>query len=218
MVVRQARMIALLMLATIAASALGAVVWFGPNTPFVKMQSGVVLSTACAALTHVGYALLLSLAFDRAARVRRWRRNIVRAGGTFAVTWIGVLTLILVVQSIAWSQALGHPIDREAALATAVALLVLLKANLLPKSRPAWFNGTTLPFFAQDTAIWRRIHHASAIRLAGIAATILLCVALLPGGTTLRPIVGWLLGIEVGIATLHGLWLGGPPWSRSART
>jgi hypothetical protein len=216
MVIRHARLIALLLVATIAASALASVLWLGADAPFLTVRGKSVLDTRQAALACIGYATLLSLIFDRAARVRRWRRNIVRAGGAFATGWIGVLALILLAQGIAWAQALGHPIAREPALATAAALLVLAKANFLTKSRPAWLNGTTLPLFACDPIVWRRVHRASALRLTAIGVAIILCVILLPAGPALRPIITWLLAIEVGLATLHGLWLGGPSWARRA--
>ncbi len=220
MAIRQARLIALFLIATIVGLALASVACFGPAAPFfvVRGQHGAerTLNAREAGLSCVGYAVVLSVAFDRAARMRRWRRNIVRAGGAFATGWIGVLALIVLVQSIAWADALGHPVAREGAMASAVAILVLLKANFLPKSRPAWLNGTTLPIFAFDPAVWRRVHRASAFRLTAIACAILLSVAVLPQGSSLKPIVTWLLAIEVGIASLHGLWLGGPPWRRRA--
>jgi len=212
MVLRQARLIALLLLATIAALALASVVWLGPQAPFVTLGHGKtprLLDTRQAALVAVGYALVLSLVFDRAARVRRWRRNIVRAGGAFATAWVGALALILLTQLMGWAQALGHPVAREAAFAAAVALLLLLKANFLPKSRPAWFNGTTLPIFAADPAVWRRVHRASALRLLAIGAAILIAVAAMPSSPLLRPLVTGLLLFELTLATAHGVLLGG---------
>lgn len=216
MVIRQARLIALLLNATILALALASMVLLGFDTPFLTVPGKGLLDTRGAALTYIGYATLLSLAFDRAARVRRWRRNIVRAGSAFATSWIGALTLIVLMQLIAWAQALGHPIARDPAIAVAVALLVLAKANFLPKSRPAWLNGTTLPLFARDPVVWRRVHRASATRMVAIASVIVLSAALLPAASLLKPLVSWLLAIEFCFATSHGLWLGGLPWARRA--
>lgn len=213
MAIRQARLIALLLVVTIALLALASVVWFGADTPF---PNGSGLNTRQAAASSVGYALLLSLVFDRAARMRRWRRNIVRAGSALAAGWIGTLSLILLMQWIAWAEALGHPIARQSALAIAIALVVLAKANFLPKSRPGWLNGTTLPPFASDPLVWRKVHRASAIRLTSIAAGILLCVGCVPGRPDLLPVINWLLAVELALATVHGLWLGGLPWSRGA--
>lgn len=219
MVIRQARLIALLLIGTVTVLALASVIWFGPDAAFLSIRGAGdaarrTLSTREAALGCIGYAAVLGLIFDRASRVRRWRRNIVRAGTVFATSWIGILALIVMAQMIAWAQALGHPIARESAFAVAVALFALLKANYLPKSRPAWLNGTTLPLFAPQPSVWRRVHRASALRLCAIACGILFCLAALSPGPGLRSAVIWLLAIEVGLATLHGLWLSGPPWSR----
>jgi hypothetical protein len=218
MVIRQARLIALLLIATIVASALASMALLGFDTPFLMVEGRGVLNTQQAALTCVGYATLLSLVFDYAARVRRWRRNVVRAGSALAASWIGALTLIVLMQAIAWAGTLGHPIARDPALAVAVALLVLTKANFLPKSRPAWLNGTTLPLFARDPVVWRRVHRASAIRLVAIALVIILSVALLPSASPLKPFVSWLLTVEFCFATLHGVRLGGLPWARRPST
>lgn len=220
MAIRQARLIALLLIATIVVGAVASVLWFGPHAPFLVVHTradgalGQQLDTSHAAVALVGYAVLLSFAFDRAARVRRWRRNLVQAGATFATAWISGLTFIVLAQWIAWAEALGHPVAREPAMATGIAFLVLLKANFVPKSRPAWFNGTTLPLFAPNTYVWRRVHRASALRLTVIAGIILSCVVFRSSGLELKLIVSWLLGIEIVLATLHGLWLGGLPWHR----
>ena len=63
--------------------------------------------------------------------------------------------LVLALQMMALADAAGHPVDCEAGYAAVVAILLLVKANLLPKSRPAWFNGVALPVFAGAMAALR---------------------------------------------------------------
>jgi hypothetical protein len=79
------------------------------------------------------------------------------------------MTLILAAQGIALAGGLGYRVDRSAALAAVIGLILLYRANLLPKSRPAWFNGVALPVLAGNSEVWRRVHRASAFRLIAIA-------------------------------------------------
>ena len=88
MVIRQTRMIvALLLLAMIIAIALGTVLWLGASHLIAIGQHH--MGAGRAALTFVSYAAFWSMVFDRATRVRRWRRNMLRAGGVLATSWIG---------------------------------------------------------------------------------------------------------------------------------
>jgi len=210
--IRQARLIAFLLVGTIAVLGLLSVLWLGPDTSFVVARdhdgrTQFSLTTGHTAVLYTGYAALLSLVFDRIWRLRRWKRNIVRAGGAFAMGWIGGLTLILTSDIIAWVQALGRPVDRDAAFTAVVAMLVLLKANLIPKSRPAWLNGTTLPVFAWNPAVWRHVHRFSAMRLLAIGLSLLVLAILHPPWLDIRSVTVWLLTAEVSLASAHGLWL-----------
>ncbi|RVT91149.1 hypothetical protein [Sphingomonas crocodyli] len=205
MVVRQTRLIAALLLGTIVALAAGSVLWLGTDHPMAIGRQD--MSAGRAAMTFVGYATFWSFAFDRATRVRRWRRNVLRAGGVLATSWIGLLVLVLALQMMALADAMGHPVDREAGYAAVIAILLLVKANLLPKSRPAWFNGVALPIFAGDPIVWRRVHRSSALRLALLGAATLLVTIVRPPGIEPLPIVLRLLMAELVIASLHGLWL-----------
>lgn len=205
MVIRQTRMMAALLLATIVALAVGMVLWLGVGHPIEVGRHDI--GAGRAALTFVGYAGFWSLVFDRATRVRRWRRNMLRAGGVLATSWIGLLVLVLAMQMITLADAIGRHVDREGAYAAVVATLLLVKANLLPKSRPAWFNGVALPIFAAGPAVWRRVHRASALRLATLGVATLLVAIVRPPGIEPLPIVIRLLMAELAIASLHGLWL-----------
>jgi hypothetical protein len=201
----------MLMLATILAIALGSVLWLGASYPFLAKRNAdgnivSVMTTGRVALMCGGNALFWFGLCEWALRVRRWRRNIIRAGGVFATSWIGSLTLVLAIQVMALADVIGRPFDHHRAFAVVVAVLLLFKANLLPKSRPGWFNGVTLPLFVRDPDIWRRVHRASAIRIAVVgAATLLMALASEPDPL---PIVMRLLMAELCGATLHGIWLG----------
>lgn len=209
MVVRQARLTARLLLATIFALALWSLLRFGPDQILPGRLTGSAGEPVWrAALRYPGAALLWTLVYEAAARVPRWRRNIVRAGNVFATAWVGTTTLILAAQATALAAASGYPIDRSATLAVVIALLLLFRANLLPKSRPAWFNGVALPVFAGRSDVWRRVHHASALRLIAVAGVALLLAFVRPAGLEPLRAIGLLLFAELVIASAHGLWLG----------
>jgi uncharacterized membrane protein len=211
MVLRQARLTAWLLLATIAVLALWSLAWFGADH-LLPVRAGRGTTSGIpvweAALRFPGMALLWTAIYLASARVPRWRRNIVRAGNAFAAAWVSTMTLILAVQILMLAAALGYDIDRGSAFAAIVGILLLYRANALPKSRPAWFNGIALPIFASRTDVWRRVHRASAWRLVGIALLALSLAAFAPQGTEPMRIVIPLLLLELAFASLHGLWLG----------
>lgn len=209
MVVRQARLTALLLLATIVALAAWSLLHFGPDYPLAPGLPGAAPQPAGrAALLYPGWALLWTLAYERAVRAKRWRRNVVRAGNVLATAWVGTMTLILAAQATLLARALGYEVDRSAALAVVIGLILLYRANLLPKSRPAWFNGVALPVFAGNSEVWRRVHRASAVRLIAIALAALALAILRPAGLDPLGTIGWLLIAELIIASAHGVWLG----------
>lgn len=209
MVVRQARLTAYLLLATIIALAAWSLLHFGPDYPLPPdFPRGSPQPVWRAALLYPAWALSWTLICEAAARARRWRRNLVRAGNVFATAWMGSMTLILAGQATLLARALGYQVDRSAALAFVIGLILLFRANLLPKSRPAWFNGVALPVFAGNSDVWRRVHRASAVRLIAIALAALALAIFRPAGLDPLTTTGWLLIAELIIASGHGLWLG----------
>jgi hypothetical protein len=209
MVVRQARLTAQLLLATIVALAAWSLLHFGPEYPLTPHSPGGAPQPVWrAALLYPAWGLLWTLVCEAAARARRWRRNVVRAGNVLATAWVGTTTLILAAQATLLARALGWEIDRSAALAAVIGVILLYRANLLPKSRPAWFNGVALPVFAGNSDVWRRVHRASAVRLAVIALAALALAIFRPAGVDPLTTTGWLLAAELIIASGHGLWLG----------
>ena len=121
-----------------------------------------------------------------------------RAGNVLATAWVGTMTLILAAQATLLAGALGYEIDRNATLAAVIELILLFRANLLPKSRPAWFNGVALPVFAGNSDVWRRVHRASAVRLIAIALAALALAILRPAGV--NPLTDDRLAANRGIA------------------
>jgi uncharacterized membrane protein len=212
LVLRQTRLTARLLFATILVLAAFMLAYFGPDhliegrakpgrEPNLFPAWQMVLRTCLVATVTM-------LAHEQAARVKRWRRNIIRAGGVFATSWIGSLALALLVQSMQIAQGLGFDPDRSTGYAAALGLLILFRANLLPKSRPAWFNGVALPIFASRADIWCKVHRLAAIRLLVIGLAALGLAAFAPADVDpVQPIV-ILLFAELALSTLHALWLG----------
>ena len=213
MVFRQTRLIARFVCAAILIVALASILILGDDT-LIQLGSrrpeegGRVLTTSSAASFYAVYALVLYFIHAQLARVKRWRRNIIRAGGVFATSWIGSLILILAIEVMGFAAAAGYAVDHKAGYAAVIGVLLLIRANQLPKSRPAWFNGIALPIFASDEQIWRKVHRQSALRLLAIGLLAIGLAAVRPVGVDpVKPVMS-LLMIELAIATVHALWLG----------
>ncbi len=222
MVYRQTRLTARLLFATIVGLAALALIHLGPDHLIpgrvrAEGQAGPPVPVWQGSLRACLLGLLWMLAHEQAARVRKWRRNIVRAGGVFATSWLGSLTLILAIQIMQLASSYGYEIDAGRGYGTVVGVLVLFRANLLPKSRPAWFNGVAFPVFAGRADIWREVHRASALRLLAIGIVILALCAFAPAGVDLIGIIMMLLLLELALATAHALWLGAMTRKEPAR-
>ncbi|QPQ55398.1 hypothetical protein IC614_01950 [Allosphingosinicella flava] len=174
------------------------------------MRRGVPIDVPMteAALRSSLVTFVLMIAYEQAARVRKWRRNLIRAGGVFATSWIGGLLLALTLQIVGLASAAGFDLNRDHIYAVVVGALLILRADQLPKSRPAWFNGIALPIFASRNDVWRRVHRASAIRLFATGLLALLLAAFAPKDSKPMAIVMGLMLIELFLATGHALWLG----------
>lgn len=213
MAFRQTRLIARIVCAAILIVALAGTLILGDDKVMqvgsrTAAEGGRELSVTAAALLYSAYGLAWYFAHAQAARVKRWRRNILRAGGVFATSWIGSLTLILAIELMGFAAAAGYAVDRKAGYAAVIGMIVLVRANQLPKSRPAWFNGVALPVFASRPEVWRMVHRQSALRLLGIGLVAIGLAAIRPQGLDpVKPVLALLL-LELAIATVHALWLG----------
>ena len=206
---REAQALATLLQATTVALAIASVAWLGADYPLVTLRNGTVhLNAAEAGLIFSAMAVLYSLVYKRLSRVRRWRRNLVHAGGGLATSWVGTLLLVLSKQVFALAAAAGQDVDERRCFAVVVGLLLLWRANLMPKSRPGWFNGVALPVFAPDALRWRIVHRYAAIRLVIIGLVgITLAFSTTPGTDVVNIFVALLIA-ELVIANGHALLLG----------
>lgn len=208
MVLRQAQTLAVTLLAVIAVVAITSVVLLGASYPLVTLGVAARPLTAFeAALALPIVAGAYHLAYWRLSRVRRWRRNLVRAGGAFATGWVGTMALLLAKQLTAVIVAFGTPVDAERTLAVVIGMLLLWRANLLPKSRPGWLNGIALPVFAPDSTRWCLVHRYAAIRVAAIGAIAIIMAFYAPVGFDIRTPITALLIAELLVANTHALLL-----------
>lgn len=208
MVLRQAQSLAAAILVVIGVTALASVLLLGAGYPLVTISGAARPLTAFeAALALPIVALAYHKIYWRISRVRRWRRNLVRAGGAFATSWVGTIALLLAKQLTAVIVAVGVPVDQERTLAVVIGMLLLWRANLLPKSRPGWLNGVALPVFASDSTRWCLVHRYAAVRVAGIGGVALLLAFFAPAGFDVRTPIIVLLAAELLVANTHALLL-----------
>jgi len=210
MVLRRTRLVARVLCGIILALWVAAILYLGPDHPFPKINGGqpTEVPLAQAAFRSFLVVVLLMLAYEHAARVRRWRRNLIRAGGVFATSWLGGLLIVIAFQLLSFAEIAGYDIDRNALFASLIGTLLIIRADQLPKSRPAWFNGIALPIFAARADVWRRVHKASALRLLAIGILAIGLAAFGTGDTDPMRLVMGLMLLELVLATGHALWLG----------
>jgi hypothetical protein len=210
MVLRQTRLAARILCAIILILALGSIVTFGADHPFPIGRGGADMSVPMAEghFRLLTSAFIIMFAYEQAARVRRWRRNLIRAGGVFATSWLGGLLLIIALQVMGAASAAGFDYDRGSIFCAVIGTLLIIRADQLPKSRPAWFNGIAFPVFASRHDVWRRVHKASALRLLAIGLFAIGMAMFGSGGIDPMAIVIRLLLAELALATLHALFLG----------
>jgi hypothetical protein len=215
---RTARLTAWGLVLTVILVGIGCVIAFGEDAPFPRRFDGsadgvavwwptgaVMIATMVQAVLSAGvHALIL-------ARGRRWRRNLVRAGGYFAISWVTGPVLMLAFQLMGIAAKLGYRPDAIATVATIIGAILLFKANMLTKSRPGWFNGLVFPPFARRDDVWRRVHRASAWRGAAIGfAFLLLPWAHVSGAghaMSTRDLMIALLVADLAIGTAHAILL-----------
>jgi uncharacterized membrane protein len=103
------------------------------------------------------------------------RRNYAEFAPTLRIVrWLVVL-LILGLHASVLAHAAGLPLAPAAGARAAVAVLLLVLGNSLPRVRPNWFIGIRTPWTLSSDAVWRDTH-----RFAGPCLVIagLLCIPL----------------------------------------
>lgn len=171
-------------------------------------------SEAFLGLPLLAFAVALSMAF--LPRLDPRGTNLQRSDTAFLTVWIGLLSLLALIQTgltlIAlgvWSGGEESPFNRL--LAAGVALLLALTGNVLGKARPNWFLGVRTPWTLTSDLSWERTHRLAGrlFVLTGLAG--LVAALALPVSTAMPLIlVGVLAASVVSVIYSYLVWRRAP--------
>ncbi len=121
------------------------------------------------------FMLLMAAGINLAFKLDPKRGNIVRSREIMEISrWFIVLMAVLM-QGVIIASGLGYDVDVGRIVSIAIALLVMVMGNYLPRCRQNYTMGIKLPWTLEDEDNWIRTH-----RLAGylwLAGGILMAVA-----------------------------------------
>jgi uncharacterized membrane protein len=128
-------------------------------------------------------------------------------------SWMGVLLLMVAVQLMVASPALGWHLSPNLLLAILGGVLMVI-GNALPKSRPGFFVGIRTPWTITDTDIWIATHRLGG-KLMMLVGAVFVLVAFLPLASAARLpiIIAGPVGSVV-VPAVYSWWL----WHRKAKT
>lgn len=154
----------------------------------------------------------LSTVFTVLPRLEPLQQRVDRSRALLATAWMGLLTMMAVVELVIAAPAFGlHP---PAALhLAAMGSLLIAVGNMLPKSRPGFFVGIRTPWAILDEDNWIATHRLGAWTfIAG--GTLVVVAALSPVTAAARQvIVVTALAIAAIPPFVYSYWL----WRRAER-
>ena len=109
-----------------------------------------------------GIGVLLTLLLAFLPRIDPRRANLAQSQKSYIAIWGGTLALLLVVQILIVSAALGNPVDIGGIIPVAVGILFIVIGNYLPKTRSNFYMGVRTPWTLSSNLSWDKTH-----RLAG---------------------------------------------------
>lgn len=215
-------------MAVIAAMAVGGVLALGHLPARVAVHFGAngqpngFSSPAFAAFFPVGMAVVLWLVLTAVPVIDPRRRAYAQFRSVYRMLRLAVVGLLAVVDAATLLRAMGRPVDVSVVAPLAVAALLAVVGNLLPKVRPSWFVGIRTPWTLSNDEVWKRTHRAAGRMF--VAAAPLPVIGVLAGG---RWAVAAVLAAALApslVATVYSFWLYGrlgpgdgmlPPSARS---
>lgn len=141
-------------------------------------------SAPFALFTPVVMAAVLSALFAVLPRLEPLQERMAGSAALLETAWIGLLSLMALVELITVAPAFGLAVPATLMLA-APGLLLIAIGNALPKSRPGFFVGIRTPWTITDPDNWVATHRLGA-RTMMAGGALMLIGALLPIGATGR--------------------------------
>lgn len=126
-------------------------------------------------------------------------RNYEKFGTAYLTMMNATITLMFVIHLFALASALGVNVPIGRLVPAAVALLLIVIGNLLPRVRPNWMVGIRNPWTLSSDRVWERAHRLGGYLMMGLGVLLLLAAPFAPTITTFILILGGVLVVAVGI-------------------
>lgn len=119
-------------------------------------------------------ALVLSLSFALVPQIMPPNGDLRRSRAPYGVVWVSVVLLLLALHLILVAKAFGAPLDILRLGAIAVAALMTLLGNYLPKVRYNYVMGIRTPWTLASERVWDRTHRVAGVLmvLAGLCSVV----------------------------------------------
>jgi uncharacterized membrane protein len=143
----------------------------------------------------------ISAFFYFAPSIEPRERNLERSRGLYVWGWIGILLLMLAVELVTVSAALGWGLRAYHVLTGAVGAMFILIGNQLGKSRSMYLIGIRTPWTLGSEEVWIKTHRLGGkLMVAGGIVMIVAAVLPIPSGvlaTAFAVSIAIMLGIPV---------------------
>lgn len=154
-----------------------------------------------------GVSIFTSLVFAAALKIDPRKTNIEKSKTAFMAIWIGTLILMTVVTGlVCYAMFKGANVpdakldNMPNIIVAAIAVLLLVMGNYLPKTRSNWFFGIRTPWTLSSDESWEKTHRLAGRLFMGLGLMSLISILFLP--------TNWLIPLVVsGSLVITGLVL-----------
>ncbi|PWK64110.1 SdpI family protein [Aminobacter sp. AP02] len=121
--------------------------------------------------------MVLSLLFTLVGR-RVDQSQIASSKHAFATVIPAMTGLALAIQSAIVLIGLGYPDQMVRVITIAIAVMLILLGNVMPKTQPNTLSGVRLPWIMNDPALWRATQRLTGLLFVAGGTLLLLCAVL----------------------------------------
>jgi uncharacterized membrane protein len=162
----------------------------------------------------IGLLLLPAITIGIAAlfavipRVEPRRANLERSSTAYRATWIGVVTLLGVIQAAIIAAALGATFEVDRVVLVGVGALFIVIGNYLPKVRPNYMMGIRTPWTLTSDVSWQKTHRLGGrlFVLEGLAFLVLGLVGASPQWMVVAIVGAVVILVAVLFAYSYQVW------------